>query len=124
MADYYVIRQDDRNETISVIIHFPVPGGSNDAIPTPRTWQSIVAELRADAGEADTSQIPWADVTMKAALDAGTLYELPFSFQDDGKLAPAVRATNLDAAVTARISEFSADFANIYRFYGTERTVA
>ena len=126
MADYYVIRQDDRNETISVVIHIPVPGGDNDALPTPRSWQSVVAELRTFSGETG-SAVPWADAPMIAALDAGTLYEHHYSFQDNSDnvaaLTPAERAANLDAAVTAEIARFQADFAAIYRFYGTERTV-
>lgn len=128
MADYYVVQQNDRGDTISVIIHFPVPAGNNDATPTPKAWQAIVAELRTAAGEAGSSQVPWATAPMLAALDTGSVYELAHSFQDEtdnvDTLTPAQRATNLDAAVQAKIAEFTEDFAEVYQFYGTERTVA
>ncbi len=124
MADYTILRNSVKNNSSDVIIEFPVPGTKNSATPTKRSWQSIVAEVRVEAGESGTRNPRKAtDVAHIAALDAGQVVEVPLTVEYDGNSSNTAKLAVIDAAVTAKVSSFTSEFVSLYRFYGTVRTI-
>lgn len=123
MADYTILRNSEKRNRSDVVIEFPVPGGSNTAGVA---WQTVVAELRAvEQSDAQVTANPrkLMDGSYVASLDAGQIVEVALSVKYDANLTNAEKVAVLDAAVTVKVAEFTAEFANLYEFYGTERTV-
>ncbi len=128
MADYTILANSVKENRSDVVIEFPVPGGSNSATPTKRSWQSIVAEVRAveqASPDATVTSNPRkvSDGPYVASLDAGQIIEVALSVEYDANLTNAEKVAVLDAAVAERVSGFTAEFASTYEFYGTVRTI-
>ena len=118
MAAYTILANSAKNNRSTVVIEFPVPGGNNSAsVP----WQTIVAELRTEAGSVNPRKA--SNMTHVAALDAGAVVEISLTVDYDAGLTNTEKVTVLDAAVAAEITRFTVEFADINQFYGTERSV-
>ena len=116
MAEYTILANSAKNNRSTVVIEFPVPGGSNSAsVP----WQTIVAELRDEPGSVNPRKA--FNMTHIASLDAGSVMELQLTVDYDAGMSNGEKVTVLDAAVAAKVTEFTVEFANLYQFYGTER---
>jgi len=125
MADYTILANSVKENRSDVIIEFPVPAGNNTA---GIAWRSVVAELRAVEQASPDSVVTSnprrvSDAAYVGLLDAGSVMEIPLSVGYDANLNNAGKLAVLDAAVTAKVSEFTAGFGSTYRFYGTTRTV-
>lgn len=121
-TDYTVIRNSDLKNTADVVIEYIVPAAGNNTAGI--QWRTVVAEVRANAGESGTANPrKRTDTAYLASLDSGAVLELAHTVEYDANLTTAQKATALDAAVTTKIAEFTTDFQNIYQFYGIERSV-
>ena len=125
MADYTILSNSLKNNRSSLVIEFPVPGTSNSASVA---WQDIVAELRAvDQAQTDAALTvnprKVGDAVYVAQLDNGEIQELSLSVAYDAGLSNAGKVAVIDAAVTDRVAAYTVEFANVYEFYGTVRTV-
>ena len=118
MAEYTILANSAKNNRSTVVIEFSVPGGNNSASVA---WQTIVAELRTEAGSVNPRKA--SNMTHVAALDAGTVVEISLTVDYDAGMTNGEKVTELDAAVAAKVTEFTAEFANLYQFYGIERTI-
>ena len=120
MATYTVLRNSEKRNRSDVVIEFDVPSGSNTAgVP----WQTVVAELRAASPNATVNPRKLADGPYWESLDAGQIVEVSLSVEYDANLSNGAKVVVLDAAVVAKVAEFTVEFASLYEFYGTERPV-
>ena len=123
MATYTVLRNSEKRNRSDVVIEFPVPSGDNSAIPDAVAWTAIVAEVRAveqatpDA-TATVNPRKQGHTAYLASLDAGQIVEVPLSVEYDANLTNGEKVTILDAAVDAKVTEFTSEFAALYEFYG------
>ena len=116
MAVYTILANSVKNNSSTVVIEFPVPAGKNTAgVP----WQTIVAELRDEPGSVNPRKA--SNMTHIAALDAGSVMEISLTVDYDAGMTNGEKVTVLDAAVAAKVTEFTVEFANLYHFDGTER---
>lgn len=122
MADYMIIRQAVKENTATVVVEFPVPGGTNDA---GIAWQDVVAEVRALEGNVGVTQNPHkqGDGTYISQLDAGQLYELVETIEYSANSTDPQKVAVLDAAVSDAVSAATSDVQSLYIYYGLERTV-
>ena len=125
MAVYTILANSAKNNRSTVVIEFPVPTGDNTAGVA---WRDIVKELRTETGVAELRNEPGSVNPRKAsdtahitALDAGSVIELQLTVDYDAGLTNTEKVAVLDAAVAAKVTEFTVEFANLYQFYGTER---
>jgi len=124
VADYTILRNSEKKNRSDVVIEFPVPATLNDAGVA---WRDVVAELRAVAQavtDAEPTMNPRkvGDGVYLAQLDAGELIELSLSVEYDAGLSNAAKVAVLDSAVSDRVAEYTVTFADLYEFYGTDRT--
>ena len=125
MATYTVLENAAKSNRSNVVVEFDVPVGDNSANVA---WRAIVAELRA-VEQATPDAIATVNprklghTAYLASLDAGQIVEVPLSVEYNANLSNAAKVAVLDAAVAAKVTEFTSEFASLYEFYGTERTV-
>ena len=121
MAAYTILRNSVKNNRSDVVVEFDVPVSNNDAGVG---WRSVVTEERLDAGETGTVNTRKRGYTAHIAkLDAGKIVEILMSVEYNANLTDSEKLAVIDAAVTAKVAEFTAEFGSLYRFYGTTRTV-
>lgn len=115
MAVYTILTNAAKSNRSDVIIEFPVPASDN-TVGVP--WQTIVAELRDEAGSVNPRKL--GDAAYLAKLDAGEVYELALSVEYDAGLTDGEKLALLNAAVAEKVAEFTTEFAALYEFYGFE----
>ena len=116
MAVYTILANSAKNNSSTVVIEFEVPVGDNVAGVS---WRDIVKELRDESGSVNPRKA--SDTAHITALDAGSVMELQLTVDYDAGLTNTEKVAVLDAAVAEKVTGFTAEFANLYQFYGTER---
>ena len=118
MAVYTILENAAKENRSTVVIEFDVPTGSNSAnVP----WRTVVAEVRTEDGTVNPRK--QADTPHAVLLDAGEIVEITLTVEYDAGLSDAGKVAVLDAAVAEKVAEFTSEFAALYAFYGTVRTV-
>lgn len=118
MADYVLLEGSPKNNQIRVVVHTTVPNGNNQA-GTP--WgQALVGSLESTVSRVPPSFLP---VGRQAELDAGSVYEWEFSFEDDANANANSRVTNLESEIVAREAAESARMQNRLRYFGRTGSV-
>jgi hypothetical protein len=120
MADYTIIRTAAFNNRSDVVAEFESPIGDNAA---GIAWEDAVAEVRLEEQSMSINPRKVGDQAYLVQLAQGKIIELGLSVSYDANLPDADKLLIIDAAVVDAIAIFSAEFTNIYNFYGTERTV-
>ena len=118
MATYTVLVNSAKSNSSTVVIEFDVPTGSNSASVL---WRTIVAEVRTEDGTVNPRK--QTDAPHIALLDAGEIVEILLTVEYDAGLSDADKVAELDTAVAEKVAEFTSEFAALYKFYGTVRTV-
>ena len=123
MATYTIIETSRLRNRSEVVIEFDVPSSGVNAAGV--QWRDIYAETRSFGGNEGTSVNPrkFGSAAHLNKLDSGAVVEIPLSVEYNADLPDADKELVIDAAAAARVANFEADFQEIYRFYGVERTV-
>ena len=118
MATYTVLANSAKENRSTVVIEFDVPVGDNSAGVA---WRTVVAEVRTEDGSVNPRE--QANTAHLALLDAGEIVEITLTVEYDAGLSDAGKVAVLDTAVAEKVAEFTSEFAALYKFYGTVRTV-
>ena len=118
MAIYTILTNAALSNRSNVVVEFDVPTGSNSAsVP----WRTIVAEVRTEDGTVNLRK--QADTAHLALLDSGAIVEITLTVEYDANKSDAEKVAVIDAAVVEKVAKFTSEFAALYKFYGTVRTV-
>lgn len=116
MSDYHILSADAWGNSLNVVMHFPVPAGTNSVGVA---WQSIQATLWGSA----TSIVPTISPTEQAQLDAGAAYEHSFILQSHPGEDATAKRDRLDVLYASEMARVLAELSNRLAFWGYERDV-
>lgn len=116
--DYMVLRQAVKENRVTAICTYAVPGTNNAA---GIAWQTIVSQLRALDGETGTSLRPGGDIVN---LDLGALKEFSVTVEYDATLSNANKLTQIETLLDTEMTRLIADFASTYNFAGRTGSVS
>ena len=117
---YYVLDGSPKGNRLRVAMHIAVPGGNNAA---GTAWQTAVAEYVISRDQGTISQVPGLSSGEQTKLDTGQLLEQVDQVEDDANAPPLERKANVEAHVTARAAEVSAELANRLQHWGESGVV-
>lgn len=122
MVNVYILESDKYRDKARCAFHYTVPGGTNNA---GKTWVEIAQTLTAQrvATGILLTQVPWLLQAVQDDLTAGNLWEEVVIVDFNANLSDAEKVTIIDAKYAEKEAEWQAKYQNLYRYWGTERTV-
>ena len=120
MATWTVIRNSLTGDSVDVVIEFPIPAGANSAGVE---WRRVVLELyniRSDPGEfiPSINHRKYRDSNYTMKLLGGEVIELALTIPLTPSDTNAAKKATIETAVALKVTEFTAEFAQQYKFYG------
>jgi len=117
MADYHITSADVYGNRFTVVMHFPVPDTTNEAVVNYRT---AIVEYQGGAPIKSVLTDIGAEQTL---LDAGQIIERVYPFHSNPQQTPAEKQALLDAMWELERGNQQAELARILSYWGFNRTI-
>ena len=121
MSDWHALEDSELGNELLIAVHTSVPGGNNNADPTPIPWTQAVVEYTIYSRGSTTSRVPNLGAE-QTDLDNGDIYETIVSVRSSAVDTPAQRLAAVQARAGEVQTEVGAFLANALKYWGGNGT--